>query len=123
MISDQEPTSSQAVSSARESRPTETRSPSSDEALSVLRRIERVLGEVRGALDVAERERQHKEFSSPRLIGAILQVIVGGLVALAVLDWVFGARAEALLVKLAFAAVLQLIALTALLFWRRNGSR
>jgi hypothetical protein len=82
-----------------------------------------VLGEIRGALDAAERERQHKEFSSLRLIGAILQVVVGGLVALAVLDWVFEAQVEVLFVKLAFATVLQLIALTAFLLWRRDASR
>lgn len=123
MISGQESTSSQAVPDAVESDPAETPSPSAAEVLPVLQRIERVLGEIRGALDAAERERQHKEFSSLRLIGAILQVIVGGLVALAVLDWVFEARVEALFVKLAFAAVLQLIALTAFLFWRRDGSR
>ena len=123
MITDQESASSQAVPDAGESDPAETPSPSAAEMLPVLQRIERVLGEIRGVLDAAERERQHKEFSSLRLIGAILQVIVGGLVALAVLDWVFEAQVEALFVKLAFAAVLQLIALTAFLFWRRDGSR
>lgn len=123
MITDQESTSSQTVPAAGESDPAETPSPSAAEVLPVLRRIDRVLGEIRGALDAAERERQHKEFSSLRLIGAILQVVVGGLVALAVLDWIFEARVEALFVKLAFAAVLQLIALTAFLFWRRDGSR
>ena len=123
MISGQESTSSQTVPDAGEPDPAETPSPSAAEVLPVLRRIERVLGEIRGTLDTAERERQHKEFSSLRLIGAILQVIVGGLVALAVLDWVFEAQVEALFVKLAFAAVLQLIALTAFLFWRRDGSR
>ena len=123
MITDQESASSQAVPDAGASDPAETPSPSAAEMLPVLQRIERVLGEIRGVLDAAERERQHKEFSSLRLIGAILQVIVGGLVALAVLDWVFEAQVEALFVKLAFAAVLQLIALTAFLFWRRGGSR
>jgi len=123
MITDQESASSQVVPDAVESDPAETPSPSAAEMLPVLQRIERVLGEIRGALDAAERERQHKEFSSLRLIGAILQVIVGGLVALAVLDWVFEAQVETLFVKLAFAAVLQLIALTAFLFWRRDGSR
>ena len=123
MITEQESTSSQAVPNAGESHPIETPSPSAAEVLTVLRRIDRVLGEIRGVLDAAERERQHKEFSSLRLIGAILQVIVGGLVALAVLDWVFEAQVEALFVKLAFAAVLQLTALTAFLFWRRDGAR
>ncbi len=123
MITDQESASSQTVPDAGESDPAETPSPSANEVLPVLQRIDRVLGEIRGALDATERERQHKEFSSLRLIGAILQVVVGGLVALAVLDWIFEARVEALFVKLAFAAVLQLIALTAFLFWRRDGSR
>lgn len=123
MITDQESTSSQTVPNAGESDPAETPSPFAGEVLPVLQRIDRVLGEIRGALDATERERQHKEFSSLRLIGAILQVVVGGLLALAVLDWVFEAQVEVLFVKLAFAAVLQLIALTAFLFWRRDGWR
>jgi hypothetical protein len=43
----------------------------------------------------------------------VLQVIVGGLVVLALFDWLLGAPVDGLLVKLVFAAVLQLGALTA----------
>ena len=74
-----------------------------------------------GALDAAARDSEHRDFSIGRLIGWILQVIVVGLVALALLDWLLQASVDSLLIKLAFAAVLQLSALTALVVSR--GSR
>lgn len=83
------------------------------DAVKTLERMERVLGEIRGALDASAREERHKEFSPIRLVGAIVQVIVVGLLGLAVVDWIFEASFDTQFVKLAYAAVLQLTALTA----------
>lgn len=83
--------------------------------------MEKHLSQIRGALDAAARESEHREFSIGRLIGAILQVIVAGLVALALLDWLLAAPSDSLdslFIKLAFAAVLQLSALTAFVLSR-----
>lgn len=83
-----------------------------------LQRIEKQLRDIRDTLDAAAREGKHRQYSPARLTGSILQVIVAGLIALAVLDWAFDAPADTLLAKLAFAAVLQLAALTAFIVAR-----
>ena len=57
------------------------------EALPTLERMERHLAALHGAIDAHSRERAHREFSPARLAGAILEVMVGGLVVLALLDW------------------------------------
>lgn len=80
-----------------------------------LQRIERLLAEVRAHLDATARESRVREFSLARLIGALLQALVVGLVVWALSDWVFAIEPLPLLVKLAFAAVLQLVVITTLL--------
>ena len=85
------------------------------------KRVERLLEEIRGALDASARDRGYKEFSPTRLIGALLQALVVGLLAWALSDWIFQLPSEALFIKLAFAMVLQLTALTALLMSKSNG--
>jgi hypothetical protein len=84
-------------------------------------RMEQLLGRIHGALDAGVREREHRELSYARLAGAILQVIVAALVALALLDWLLHGVVNSLIVKLAFAMVLQLAALTAFVISRRNA--
>jgi len=101
-----------------EARETERRADLIPDATVTLERMERLLGQIRGALDATARDAEHREFSIGRLIGAVLQVIVAGLVGLALLDWLLQAPTDSLLVKLAFAAVLQLSALTAFLVAR-----
>lgn len=78
-----------------------------------LSEIERSLGEIRAKLDTTVRAHQHKEFSPARMVGATLQVLVVGFGGFALLDLLFQAEPLHILVKLAFAAVLQLGALTA----------
>ncbi len=78
-----------------------------------LERMEKLLSQIRGALDAAARAGKHREFSLARTTGWVLQVIVAGLVVLALLDWLLQAPVDSLFVKLAFAVVLQLSALTA----------
>lgn len=90
----------------------------SAEMLAALERVERLLGDMRGVLNSAASESRHREFSAGRLIGSILQALVLGLVLWALSDWVFGEDAQHLLIKLAFAAVFQLGALTALVWGR-----
>ena len=92
--------------------------PGEDQAAAVLRRIEQLLSEMRGTLDAATRETQHRDFSVSLLVGSILQVVVVGLAALAVLDVIFQRSTDAILVKLAFAGVLQLGTLAAFLIPR-----
>lgn len=91
------------------------------DAATLLRRMESHLHEIRGALDAEAHERTYREFSTGRLIGTVLQIVVAGLVVLALLDWVLDAPTDALLIKLAFAAVLQLAALTVFVVARRRG--
>jgi hypothetical protein len=91
------------------------------DAAMLLRRMESHLHEIRSVLDAEAHERTYREFSTGRLIGTVLQIIVAGLVVLALLDWALDAPTDALLVKLAFAAVLQLAALTAFIVSGRES--
>ncbi len=84
-------------------------------------RIEQLLGRIHGTLDAGARERQHRELSYARLLGAILEVIVAALVALALLDYLLHGAVNSLFVKLAFALVLQVAALTAFVVARPNS--
>lgn len=86
--------------------------------LAALERLEALVDEVRRGVDVVARERRHREFSPARLVGSILQSLVVGLVLWGLSDWVFAEPTEGLFVKLAFAAVLQLGALTAFVLGR-----
>ena len=83
-------------------------------------RMEKLLSQIRGSLDSTAREARYREFSMLRLVGAVLEVFVAGFVILALLDWFFTAPTNKLLVKLAFAAVLQLAALTAFIVSREK---
>jgi hypothetical protein len=110
------------VTTALESppRPRAERRPGSEredlaELAAVLVRIEHALNEVREHLEASEHERQHREFSIARLLGSLLQALVIGLMIAALADWVYGQPEARQLVKLAFAGVLQLGALTAFL--------
>ena len=78
-----------------------------------LQHMEKLLGQIRGTLNAATRDEAHRELSLGRTLGAVIQVVVAGLVALALLDWLLDAPANTLYIKLAFAGVLQLSALTA----------
>ncbi|MBN2447949.1 MAG: hypothetical protein JXO22_14550 [Phycisphaerae bacterium] len=88
-----------------------------DEALN---RIERRLCEIRVLLDQEHRQEQHRELPVTRLLGAVLQAFVVGLLAWACSDWVFQTASDRILVKLAFAAVLQLTALSAYVLMPRD---
>ncbi len=98
-------------------RPAEDSIPSSQ--WETLENMEHLLAEIRGALDAAARDAEHRAFSIAATVGAILQVVVGGLVVLALADWALGTSVPSILVKLAFAMVLQLAALTAFVVARR----
>jgi len=89
------------------------RNPGADERLVVLRRMEQALDEIRGRLEATARARQHREFSLPRLLAALCQMLVVGLVGVALADWTYQGPSARLLVELALAGVLQLGALTA----------
>lgn len=87
--------------------------PAPSDAASSLLRIEKLIGEIRAGLDARFREHAHKDFSPAWLAGAILQVLVVGLVAMAGTDCLFQAPVGRPVLKLAFALVLQAMALTA----------
>ncbi len=100
--------------------PAATDSPAhSAEAERLLARIENNLAEVRAHVNATNRESRHKQFSFTLLAGGIAQAVVMALLVWALSDVIFvsgtsGAAPLGLpLVKLAFAGVLQLIALTA----------
>lgn len=90
--------------------PDRTRGADRDEAL---RHIEGALDDIRTALDAHLRERQHRDFSLARFAGAISQAVVIGILAWAASDCFFGIAGETILIKLGFAGVLQLVAMTA----------
>lgn len=87
------------------------RSPAEEE-LAVLRRMERALDEIRGRLEATARTRQHHEFSLPRLLGGVCQVLAVGVVCIGLADWLYQGPTARLLIELALAGVLQLGALT-----------
>jgi hypothetical protein len=91
--------------------PPEASAPSED-ALVVLRRMERALDEIRGRLEASARTRQHREFSLPRLLGGVCQVLAVGMVCVSLADWFYQGSSARLLIELALAGVLQLGALT-----------
>jgi hypothetical protein len=78
-----------------------------------LRRIERLLVEIRGCLETLHRAQHHQEFSPARLIGAVLQMVTVAFLLAAVADWVYQAQPATQIIKLMFAGVVQLGALTA----------
>jgi len=84
-------------------------------------RMEKLLAQIRGTLDAAAREGEHRELSYGRLVGGVLQVVVAGLVVMALLDWLLQGVVNSLFVKLAFAGVLQLSALTAFVVSRKGS--
>lgn len=86
----------------------------------MLERIEHILGEIHGRLELAAREDRHREFSPARLIGGVLEALVVGFVIAALADWVFQKPGSAL-VELAFAGVFQLGALTAFVLARERA--
>ncbi len=78
-----------------------------------VRQLEQTHHQVREQLDRISHERAYRDFSMLRLLAAMLQAIVIGLLVVAVADWVYGVSAARQLVTLAFAGVLQLGTLTA----------
>ena len=61
-----------------------------EESNAVLRRIERLLFEIRGRIETTDRAQRHQHFSLARLLGALLQVLAVCFVIAAVADWVYG---------------------------------
>ena len=88
--------------------------------LETVQHVDRALAEIRGKLDQADRESQHKEFSPARMIGACVQVLAAGFAVSALWDWLIAGDAVALLPKLGFALLMQLGALTAYTAARRE---
>ena len=80
-----------------------------------LEHLERLLEEIRDIVDTAAHEQAHQQFSAWLTVAGVLQVIAGGLVVLALVDWIFDAETGVILLKLAFAAVFELGVIAALL--------
>jgi len=108
--------------SRSDDRPVEDATPAAPagtgEQWATLRRIEELLAEIRARLDTVAQLQQHREFSLARLIGAVLQALVVGLIIAAFADWAFQAPPVQQLIKLLFAGVLQLGVLTAFIVAR-----
>lgn len=92
-----------------------------EDAANAVARLEKLLRDVRGALEARERESEHREFSTVRLLGAIAQMFAVGLLIWAMIDWFFQPLMDQSLVKAVFAGVLQLMAMTAFLMSRPRG--
>lgn len=92
----------------------------STRVLDTLRRIEELVQAIGGRLELQTREQRHQEFSFARLIGALLQALVVGFVIAALADWAYQAPPGTQLVKLGFAAVLQVGVLTAFVLSRES---
>ena len=89
-----------------------------EDAAAAVARLERLLREVRGALDAREREHEHQEFSVVRLLGAVVQMCAIGMLTWAAIDCYMQPLMDQALVKAVFAGVLQLMALTTFLVSR-----
>jgi hypothetical protein len=83
-----------------------------------LGRIEDTLEDLRRRVETLTREQQHKDFSWVLAAGYLGQVLVAGLLVAALADWVFAADLAKPLMKLLFAGVLQIGALTAFVWGR-----
>lgn len=86
-----------------------------------LERIERGVSEIRAHFQAEKREARHKDFSLALLAAVIAQALAVVLLAWAALDCLQRFDASVILVKLAFAGVLQLIALTGFASYRSVG--
>lgn len=78
-----------------------------------LQRIENALVQLRGVMESVRREEAYQKFSAARIIAVVLQLVVVALAASALIDWIFQGPLNSLLIKLAFAAFLQMVTLTA----------
>jgi hypothetical protein len=83
-------------------------------------RLEHLLGEIRALLEQQQRVHRYREFSPARLLGALTQAFVIPMTLWALADWALAADHQAVLVKLGFAAVLQLMALSAFVLMPRD---
>ncbi len=93
--------------------------PADDEA--TLRRMERMLAEIRNVMDTRAREETHQEFSPARLIGALAQVLAIGFFILALAGWFFAANPNSIVIELGFCIALQLGAIAAAIVVRNKA--
>lgn len=111
-------TSAPTQQSASASPPRKEAQPNADfkpeDAALAVARLEKLLREVRGALEARERESDHREFSIVRLVGAVCQMAATAMFFWAIIDWVIQPLLDQALVKAVFSGVLQIMALTAL---------
>jgi hypothetical protein len=78
-----------------------------------LARVEATLEAIREQLEFLTRERRYHEFSLVRALGVAAQIVVLGFAIFALSEFVYGQSATGVIVKLMFAGVFQLAALTA----------
>ncbi|MBK8914349.1 MAG: hypothetical protein IPM64_07045 [Phycisphaerales bacterium] len=87
-----------------------------------LERCEALLREIRDGITRAARESQYEELSLGRVAGGLAQLIAAGLLAMAVAEWALVGPTDTMYTRLAFAGVVQLMALTGFAAARgRNG--
>lgn len=105
-----------SATTAREAQNSDARLQSgAAEIISAIERLEKVAREIRGLLDARQREDWRKDLTVWRVIAIVLEIIVVGLIVLALFDGLLQAPLGAAILKLAFAMALQLVALTAFL--------
>ncbi|MBL8880245.1 MAG: hypothetical protein JNG88_14115 [Phycisphaerales bacterium] len=84
-----------------------------------LRRIEAALQQLRGIVESVRREESYQSFSAALIVAVVLQLVVVALAISALIDWVFQGPMNQLIIKLSFAAFLQICTLTAVVAAQR----
>ncbi|QOJ13896.1 MAG: hypothetical protein HRU75_04230 [Planctomycetia bacterium] len=77
-----------------------------------LDRCEELLRDIRDRIARAARESQYEELSLGRVAGGLAQLVAAGLLAMAVAEWALVGATGTMYTRLAFAGVVQLVALT-----------
>lgn len=84
-----------------------------------LLRIETTLAQLRGLIETTRREESYQSFSAALVLAVVLQLVVVALAVSALIDWIFQGPLNSLIIKLSFAAFLQIATLTAIVTAQR----
>lgn len=93
------------------------------DAAARLASIDESLREIRGLVESRVREEQHENYSPFSVVAGAAQALAAGLLIWAFAELAFGRLYADVLMKLAFALVVQTIALTAIVAGRSGGGR
>ncbi|MDX2197773.1 MAG: hypothetical protein SF069_02245 [Phycisphaerae bacterium] len=121
--SDEDSTSTGAVPAKEEGRGALAEQTASPDAAARLASIDESLREIRGLVESRVREEQHENYSPFSVAAGAAQALAAGLLIWAFAELAFGRLYADVLMKLAFALVIQTIALTAIVAGRSASGR